>query len=224
MSRKMKHTSKRAFVRVCATALSCVLLLAMLPLMRSALADDTQYATVIVDSCNVRNKAGTVNTTVIGVLRSGGRVHVYDVVTLSNDPSGYNKWCHVKYSSNGQQFDGYVVDEFLAKDADINSDPAFETEISGFPDSYKPYLRSLRRSTISIHSVLIIPTALLRKIIKTRLNSCSALTVPEFTGMCPPVFLTDLSTASAQRSVSRPERFMPAVRWDWKVLQPTSIS
>lgn len=143
MSRKMKHTSKRAFVRVCATALSCVLLLAMLPLMRSALADDTQYATVIVDSCNVRNKAGTVNTTVIGVLRSGGRVHVYDVVTLSNDPSGYNKWCHVKYSSNGQQFDGYVVDEFLAKDADINSDPAFETEISGFPDSYKPYLRSL---------------------------------------------------------------------------------
>lgn len=155
MLQKLKQSTSGAIVRMCAAALSCACLLVTFPsdrMMRQARADDKQYATVIVDNANIRNAPGTVNTMVIDVLRNGSRVIIGDVVTVTNDPSGCNVWCPVTYShSDGSVFNGYIVDTFLAKDADVNADPDFETEIAAFPDSYKPYLRTLHKNHPNWH-------------------------------------------------------------------------
>ncbi len=151
MFAKTQNSMRRAIVRACATALSCALLLIYLPSDKMAgrsLADEAPMGTIIVDSANVRNNPGTVNTTVIDVARNGTRVTVGDVVTISGDPSGSNVWCKISYtrSSDGAAITGYVVDSFVSKDADINADPDFETEIAAFPESYKSYLRALHIS------------------------------------------------------------------------------
>lgn len=154
MLRKMKHISRRAIVRVCAAALSCVLLMGLLPVAGRSLADTVQYGTVIVGSANVRDNPGTVNTNVIDVLGNGARVIVGDVVTVPNDPSGSTVWCQVTYSnSDGTLFKGYIVDAFLAKDADNSADAAFESEIAAFPESYKIYLRALHKNHPNWHFV-----------------------------------------------------------------------
>lgn len=143
---KMKHIGKRALVRVCAVALSCALIAAAFPMTGRTIADSVQYATVIVGSANIRNNPGTVNTSIIDVLGNGARVIVGDVVTVPNDPSGSTVWCQVTYShSDGTLFKGYIVDSFLAKDADNTADAAFESEIAVFPESYKIYLRALHK-------------------------------------------------------------------------------
>ncbi|MBR5975449.1 MAG: cadherin-like beta sandwich domain-containing protein [Clostridiales bacterium] len=112
----------------------------------------TENAIIIVDSANVRNNPGTVNTTVIGVVRNGKKVTAGEVTTLSGDPSGSNVWCQIEYTDeNGDRKSGYVVDEFLAKDADVVGDETFEAEIADFPSDYKPYLRSLHRAHPTWH-------------------------------------------------------------------------
>lgn len=151
MFAKTQNSMKRAIVRVCATALSCAFLLVYLPSDRFAgrsLADNEPMGTIVVDSANVRNNPGTVNTTVIDVVRNGTRVVVGDVVTISGDPSGSNVWCKITYNraADGAAITGYVVDSFVSKDADINADPDFETEIAAFPESYKTYLRALHKA------------------------------------------------------------------------------
>ena len=108
--------------------------------------EPAENAMIIVDSANVRNNPGTVNTTVIGVLRNGKKVKAVEVTTLTGDPSGSNVWCKIEYTDeNGQQMTGYVVDEFLAKDTNLTESEEFENEIAAFPESYKVYLRSLHR-------------------------------------------------------------------------------
>lgn len=152
MLRKMKHISQRAIARVCAAALSCVLLMGVIPMAGRSVADTVQYGTVIVGTANVRNNPGTVNTTVIDVLGNGARVIVGDVVTVPNDPSGSTVWCQVTYSnSDGTLFKGYIVDSFLAKDANNTADAAFESEISVFPETYKIYLRALHKNHPNWH-------------------------------------------------------------------------
>ena len=155
MFAKTQNSRKGAILRIVATALSCACLTVMFPLdklARRSLADTKQYATVIVDSANVRNAPGTVNTATIDVLRHGGRVVVGDVVTVQNDPSGYNKWCAVMYSNgSGKVFNGYIVDSFLAKDVDPAADPDFENEIAAFPENYKIYLRGLHKNHPNWH-------------------------------------------------------------------------
>ncbi len=118
-----------------------------------SLADNEPMGTIIVDSANVRNNPGTVNTTVIDVVRNGTRVTLGDVATVSGDPSGSNVWCKISYKreGDGAAITGYVVDSFIAKDADINADPNFETEIASFPDSYKTYLRTLHKNHPNWH-------------------------------------------------------------------------
>jgi beta-N-acetylglucosaminidase len=152
MLHTIKNTSKRALARAFAAALSCVLLIGGMPLIGHPMADDAPMGTVIVDSANVRNNPGTVNTTVIDVARNGTRVTVGDVVTISGDPSGSNVWCKISYTrSDGATITGYVVDSFISKDADINADPNFETEIASFPESYKTYLRALHKAHPNWH-------------------------------------------------------------------------
>ena len=152
MLRKTKNTSRRAIARVFATALSCVLLISLLPVQKHFLADEAPMGTVIVDSANVRDNPGTVNTTVIDVVRNGTRVTLGDVVTITDDPSGSNVWCKISYTKeDGSTVSGYVVDSFLSKDADINADPDFETEIASFPESYKTYLRAIHKTHPNWH-------------------------------------------------------------------------
>lgn len=156
MFAKTQNSVKRAFVRICATALSCVCLLYSFPvesMSGRSIADSAPMGTIIVDSANVRNKPGTVNTTVIDVVRNGTRVTLGEVVTVSGDPSGSNVWCKIAYKRDGDgaSITGYVVDSFIAKDADINADPNFENEIASFPDSYKTYLRTLHKNHPNWH-------------------------------------------------------------------------
>ena len=88
----------------------------------------------------------------MGVVRNGKKVKACEVVTLDSDPSGSKVWCRIEYTDeNGEAKSGYVVDEFLAKDADVVGDEAFEAEIADFPSDYKPYLRSLHRSHPTWH-------------------------------------------------------------------------
>lgn len=156
MFAKTQTSMRRAIVRACATALSCAFLLIYLPtelMAGRSLAADEPMGTIIVDSANVRNKPGTVDTTVVDVVRNGTRVTLGEVVTITNDPSGSNVWCKITYKreSDGGSVTGYVVDSFISKDSDINADPDFETEIAGFPDTYKTYLRTLHKNHPNWH-------------------------------------------------------------------------
>ncbi len=129
--------------RVIALLLAIVAIAAIVP--HSILADDNN-AKICVTSANIRNQPGTSGTQVIATLPLNMRVCAMEVVNLSADPSGHLSWCKISFSWNGQAMTGYIVNEFLQKDAPASSDPDFEVAISGFPESYKPYLRTLHAS------------------------------------------------------------------------------
>jgi beta-N-acetylglucosaminidase len=100
---------------------------------------------VSVISANVRSAPGTTTTTVVATLPINTRVAAGEVVTITADPSGNNIWCKISVMVSGTQIDGYIVNSFLLKDP-TTDDPAFEAAIAGFPDSYKPSLRSLHEA------------------------------------------------------------------------------
>ena len=115
--------------------------------------DHTDYgnAQVNVNSANIRNAAGTVNTSVIAVLNKGARVTACEVVELSSDPSGKLIWCKIVFEYQGSQLTGYIVDSFLTKDDGAPVDQEFENEIAGFPESYKTQLRILHANHPTWH-------------------------------------------------------------------------
>lgn len=103
-----------------------------------------ENATVTATEANIRKDHGTTSQIAIRV-NSGQRAFVGDLVTITGDPSGYNSWYAVSVIVGGIQYDGYIVSTFVQKDP-TGLDPAFETAISGFPESYKQSLRSLHQA------------------------------------------------------------------------------
>lgn len=99
----------------------------------------TTNATVSVTNANVRSGPTSTSSFVFS-LAMGDRVEAGEVITITGET--YTEWCRVKFEYGTTEYTGYVVNCFLTKDAGI-ADAAFESSISGFPESYKPSLRSL---------------------------------------------------------------------------------
>ncbi len=98
-------------------------------------------AVIIASAANVRSAPGTTST-VVTKIYEGQRVQAGSVTTITGDPQGYNSWIAISVMVGQTQYDGYVVSSYVQRDAVVD-DPAFESMIAGFPESYKPSLRSL---------------------------------------------------------------------------------
>jgi beta-N-acetylglucosaminidase len=98
-------------------------------------------ATIVVSNANVRVAPGTLSK-VIGTVTRGDRVEAIELVTITDDPNGYNSWYKIKADILGSEQEGYIVSAFVSKDP-TQEDTVFEEQISEFPDSYKPSLRAL---------------------------------------------------------------------------------
>lgn len=135
----MKKKGKKIF----ALLMSCSLVFSFIGPRHSLLFVNTVYgaekpATVHATSLNVRSGPGT-DSSVISKLSFGTRV------TVVSENTGVSGWYQIRMSSGTT---GYVMGSYL-KFTD-NASPAatdanFETYMmqQGFPESYKPYLRSL---------------------------------------------------------------------------------
>lgn len=106
---------------------------------------------------NVRTAAGTTNSDIITQLYRGARVRINEYVRVPNDPSGYDNWCSITFMLGESEINGYIVEKNLQ--IDILSTPDFEQAISGFPESYKPYLRRLHEKYPSWEFVPLETTA-----------------------------------------------------------------
>lgn len=135
--------------KISTAALSVLISVGLLFIMLPAdevLASVTANATVVnVQSyVNVRTSP-TTSSSILGTLMLGARIYAGDAVAASSgDTSGCSTWYPVSYTSGGTDYNGYVASYYITKDPDdVASDPVFEASIAAFPDSYKPYLRSL---------------------------------------------------------------------------------
>ncbi|MEI8198424.1 MAG: dockerin type I domain-containing protein [Eubacteriales bacterium] len=133
----------RLSFRIFAVILAGILILPCVS-ASTANADLETNAKVCVTSANIRSAPGT-TAAVVATLPVNTRVAAGEVVNITADPSGKNTWCKISVMVSGTQIEGYIVNSFLLKDP-TSDDPAFETAIAGFPDSYKPSLRSLHEA------------------------------------------------------------------------------
>ncbi|MEI8198422.1 MAG: cadherin-like beta sandwich domain-containing protein [Eubacteriales bacterium] len=133
--------------------LTIILLLPCIP-AAGLRAEVVVNGTVTATSANIRSAPGTGATVLVNVTK-GTRAAIGNLVTISGDPSGYNSWRAVSVAVAGTQYDGYVVSSFVQIDSIAPTptptptptiDPDFENAIAGFPESYKPSLRSLHQA------------------------------------------------------------------------------
>lgn len=102
------------------------------------------------DYLNVRTGAGTNNSKLKDKDNKDVQLPAGHTVTIlsthSSTDGGSIKWYRVTFTYKGQTLTGYVRSDYII----INTPPVdeelsedFEQSISGFPESYKPYLRAL---------------------------------------------------------------------------------
>ena len=94
---------------------------------------------VDVSSLNVRSNAGTGNNTIATLQRDTG-VTVLDEI---NSEGMY--WYKIAFNDGSGDKEGYVAKNYIRTEttATYNTDKNFESEIAGFPESYKNRLRAL---------------------------------------------------------------------------------
>ena len=99
----------------------------------------TKKGTVDVSTLNVRSNAGTGNNTIATLQRDTG-VTVLDEV---NSDGMY--WYKISFNIGSGDREGYVAKNYIKTEttAKYTTDKTFESEIAGFPESYKNRLRSL---------------------------------------------------------------------------------
>lgn len=132
-------------VKVLTFVLVIVLFCAMFP--SGMIMADSYNATIInvQQAVNVRSEPTTASK-VVTTLALSSRLKVNSSVShKSNDTSGYSTWYSVTFTKNGTTYNGYIANYFVKCDPITPGtlDAAFENSIAGFPESYKPYLRSL---------------------------------------------------------------------------------
>lgn len=110
-------------------------------------ADTTPNAKII--NCNqyvnMRDSA-TDKANIVAQVPLGTRVTVTETVTaVAGDGSGSPTWYKIEVIISGVVKTGFVCGKFVQMDAGSVpiQDAAFEASIASFPESYKPYLRSL---------------------------------------------------------------------------------
>ena len=99
----------------------------------------TKKGTVDVSALNVRSNAGTGNNT-IATLERDTSVTVLDEV---NSDGMY--WYKISFNTGSGDREGYVAKNYIKTEstAKYTTDKTFESEIAGFPESYKNRLRAL---------------------------------------------------------------------------------
>lgn len=99
----------------------------------------TKKGTVDVSALNVRSNAGTGNNT-IATLERDTSVTVLDEV---NSDGMY--WYKISFNTGSGDKEGYVAKNYIKTEstAKYTTDKNFESEIAGFPESYKNRLRAL---------------------------------------------------------------------------------
>lgn len=99
----------------------------------------TKKGTVDVSALNVRSNAGTGNNTV-ATLERDTSVTVLDEV---NSDGMY--WYKISFNTGSGDREGYVAKNYIKTEstAKYTTDKTFESEIAGFPESYKNRLRAL---------------------------------------------------------------------------------
>jgi len=141
---KGSHSFLRLVNRIFGIFLAGILILSCVS-ASTVQAEFVANAKISVTSANVRSAPGTTATTVVATLPINTRVTAGEVVT-GELVTGYgDQWCKISVMVGGIQIDGFIINSFLLKDA-TTDDPAFEAAITGFPDSYKPSLRSLHEA------------------------------------------------------------------------------
>lgn len=100
----------------------------------------TRKGIVTATSLNVRESANT-SSKKVGSVPSGATVQINHETTGQTITDGIssNVWYNITY--NG--ITGFVSSVYISVVPEYNNDPNFENSISGFPESYKPYLRTL---------------------------------------------------------------------------------
>lgn len=99
----------------------------------------TKKGTVDVSSLNVRSNAGTGNNTVATLQRDA------DVTVLDEVNGDGMYWYKVAFNDGSVNKEGYVAKNYIKTESltGYKTDRAFESEIAGFPESYKNRLRAL---------------------------------------------------------------------------------
>ena len=99
----------------------------------------TKKGTVDVSALNVRSNAGTGNNT-IATLERDTSVTVLDEV---NSDGMY--WYKISFNTGSGDREGYVAKNYIKTEstAKYTTDKTFESDIAGFPESYKNRLRAL---------------------------------------------------------------------------------
>lgn len=126
-----------------------VLLILFIPFMGAGIlsGDDTNASIANVDSYVRLRSRPTTQSDDLFHLTLGQRVKVLaEVAAIEGDQSGNDIWYQLTTVVGGVTYNGYVASEYVLKDATGTTTPAdtaFEQSISGFPESYKPYLRTL---------------------------------------------------------------------------------
>ena len=100
----------------------------------------TRKGIVTATSLNVRESANT-SSKKVGSVPSGATVQINHETTGQTITDGIssNVWYNITYN----EITGFVSSVYISVVPEYNNDPNFENSISGFPESYKPYLRTL---------------------------------------------------------------------------------
>lgn len=103
---------------------------------------ETRKGIVTANTLNIRESANTSsNSKIVGSVSSGATVQINHETTGQTITDGIssNVWYNITY--NG--ITGYASSVYISVVPEYNNDPDFENSISAFPESYKPYLRTL---------------------------------------------------------------------------------
>ncbi|MCQ2527799.1 MAG: DUF4214 domain-containing protein [Saccharofermentans sp.] len=145
----MRTKLLKKFMAVLLTACIFVGLFTTIIPSREVHAESTGTIVNVVNSVNVRSRA-TTQSSIVCQLAVGSKVNILSTVSAeAGDTSGYSTWYKVEFVNNGAKTTGYIASHFVQVKANETApldDKQFEESIKSFPESYKPYLRSLHKA------------------------------------------------------------------------------
>lgn len=145
----MRTNLLKKFIAVLLTACIFVGLFSNIIPAQEVYAASTGTIVNVINAVNVRSKAST-QSSVVCQLAVGSKVNILNTVTAeADDTSGYSTWYKIEFVNNGAKKTGFVASHFVqVKSEEVKpiDDKQFEESIKGFPESYKPYLRTLHKA------------------------------------------------------------------------------
>src|SRR5699024_3390911 len=89
------------------------------------------------DNVNVREGDSTNHDSIIKLNKN----HPVEILEQSSETS----WYKIKFTKDGKSYTGWMSNQYIRIEANPSDNQEFEKYLNnqGFPESYKPYLRSL---------------------------------------------------------------------------------